>query len=471
MLAAVVLAARAPARGEQQSSARPVAITSITIVDMSATSAGTAIKTDQTILIRDGRIEAVGGTAAPADAQRIDGRGKYVIPGLWDMHAHALQGSHWTFPLLVANGVIGIRDPGSRLPVERIRQLRRESEDGRHAGPRVGAATARVLNGPGGRGEYPFVDVETPEEGRRLVKEYKQQGVDFIKPYNLLSRDVYLAIVDEAKQQRIPFAGHVPVWMSAAEVSDLGQASIEHLTDILVSCSRDEDALRRERQQRAKTLPAGPWPQVEAKAAATYDEQKASALFARFVRNGTWMTPTLAVFAAAPTSEPELTADARLKYVPAPTREWWHAMVVQRAGRPPGRDSIQYTRRMEIVGAMNRAGVRLLAGTDIVNPALFPGFSLHEELELLVQAGLSPLQALQTATLNPARFLDRERELGTIERGKLADLLIVDANPLDDIRNTRKIAAVILGGRVYDRAALDAMLADAADAAAAGKTR
>jgi imidazolonepropionase-like amidohydrolase len=441
---------------------RTLAITFATVVDVSAPNRDAAITAGQTIVISNGRIAAVGDSATttvPADARRIDGRGKFVIPGLWDMHAHALAQADWTFPLMIATGVTGIREMGTFATFDRIRQLRQETLDGTRVGPRLGATTARVLEGVGGRGG-PMTEVGTADEGRRIVREYKQQGIDFIKPYNLLPRDVYLAIVDEAKRQQMPVGGHVPIGLTAIEVSDLGQVSIEHAYDVAFVCSREEAAARAQRAEDAKARPAGPWPQSELRAADTYDEAKAATAFQRFVTNRTWITPTLVQIKVAAADANELARDERLAHVPAANRENWRAQAAQRLGGPAAamRQRL-FEKRIDLVRAMYRAHVPMLAGTDMLLPYVIPGFGLHEELELLVRAGLTPLDALRTATLNPATFLNRERDLGTIARGKLADLVVLEANPLDDIRATRTIAAVIAAGRLHDRASLDALLA------------
>ena len=462
-LAILAVLCRADARTQQHVGAA-LAITSVAIIDVSAATGEAAVKADQTVIVRAGTIAAIGNsrtTAVPADAQPIDGRGKYLIPGLWDMHAHALNAYEWAFPLFIANGVTGIREMGTVLPFERISEIRQATSKGKLLGPRLGAATAQILDG---RGSVitPSTVVETGDEARRLVREYRQRGIDFIKPYNLLSRDVYLAIVDEAKRQKMSVAGHVPVSMTATEASDLGQVSIEHSWDIFLSSSSDEAKLRQDRLDLMKDSPAQVFSQIEARAAATLNEWKAGELFRRFARNGTWITPTLVVFVTATIGERDRTNDERLKYIPTTTRERWHKQWRQRPAGFAERQATLNKSRLQIVKLMHRARVSLLAGTDILNPFLFPGFSLHHELELLVQAGLSPLEALRTATLNPARFLGRDKELGTIERGKLADLVLLDADPLQDIHHTQRIAAVVTGGRLYDRASLDAMLEAAA---------
>jgi imidazolonepropionase-like amidohydrolase len=441
---------------------RALAFTHVTVIDVT----GAPSRSDQTVIVAGNRIGAVGKSGKvriPKDAQVVDASGKFLIPGLWDMHIHSFteKGWEWLFPLLIANGVTGVRELGTRLPFEQIKQIRRETLEGKILGPRYGAVTARVLDGTGSQ-VLPQTVVETEEQARSLVREYKQQGMDFIKVYNLLSREVYLAILDEAKRQKIPVAGHVPFSMTASEVSDLGQISIEHFTDIFLSCSRDEETLREERRQElAKGATLRPASPLETRAAATYSEQKAAALAARFRRNGTWWCPTIITSGTVP-AERQREGDSRLKYIPTPTQEFWRNAFNASIRNIPNADDrkMRHQRKLEIVGLMHRTGVRLLAGTDAPNPYVYPGFSLHEELELLVQAGLSPLEALQTATVNPAKFLGKERELGTIEKGKLADLVLLDANPVEDISNTQRISAVVVNGRYLPKERIQALLAE-----------
>jgi hypothetical protein len=445
---------------------RPVVFNHVTVIDVKRG----RLTSDMTVVIMGERITAAGRTGkvrVPKNVEIIDASGKFLIPGLWDMHVHALTDNRyeWFFPLLIANGVTGVRELGNNLPLERINRIRREILEGKLLGPRFGAATTRILDGAETRLNVAS-PVKTTDEARRIVSDYKQQGVDFIKPYNLLSREVYLAIADEARRQKIPFAGHVPFSMSAREVSDLGQITIEHNADIFMSCSRDEEKLRQELQELVKIMPVGARQQVETKAAATYDEQRARALFARFARNGTWMCPTIIVN-SLPDRENPPESDPRLKYVPAAAVERWRSDLRQRMAIVPSvaDRKMRQQRRLESIGLMQRAGVRLIAGTDAPNPYVFPGFSLHEELELLVRAGLSPLEALQTATINPAKFFGREKEFGTIEKGKFADLVLLEADPLADIKNTTKIAAVVANGRYFPKTELEKLLAQAEAAA------
>jgi imidazolonepropionase-like amidohydrolase len=440
-------------------------IKNVAVVDVKAGK----VKTNRTVVIQGNRITSVSSkTIVSKDATVIDGKGKYLIPGLWDMHVHVLTDNRydWIFSLMVANGVTGIREMGTDLPIERIIQIRSEILEQKMLGPRLGATTARILDGVHAEGSIrpgvsnPGTAIKTADEGRELVREYKRQGIDFIKPYYHLSREEYLAIVDEAKKQQIPFAGHVPYAMTAAEVSDLGQSSIEHNIDILLSSSRDEAMLRQETHKIPYNQPYSPARQeINDKALATFDEGKAVALFKRFVRNGTWMCPTIVFFNQGIKQESQRLNDSLLKYIsPADQQRWRNQMKQRDALSPADIKKTNHQKRLEIVGLMQRTGVKLLAGTDILNPYVIPGFSLHEELESFVKAGLSPAEALRTATINPAIFLKATDSLGTIEKGKIADLVLLNANPLKNISNTRRIEAVIINGRLLQRRDLDTMM-------------
>ena len=408
------------------------------------------------VLIEGNKIIAVSKKAIiPKEATVIDATGKYMIPGLWDMHAHALTGNNynWLFPMLIANGITGIREMGNNMPLEKINEMRRGILEGSRLGPRIGAATGKILDAV--EADF-YLAVTTPDQARQIVRTYKQGGADFIKPYNQLSREVYLALVDEARQQNIPVEGHVPFSMTPGEVSDLGQRSIEHNSGVLIYSSTNEAELKKQTQTEPNI-----WGRYDAQAAKTYNKQKAADLFRQFVRNGTWSCPTIVIFRPLRfSSDSSLIQDSLMKYVPKARRERWHDVFMQRTAIVPDLESrqIRDKMRIEIVGDMYRAGVRLLAGTDTPSPYTIPGFSLHEELQLLVKAGMPPIDALRTATINPALFLGKEKEWGTVEKGKVADLVLLDANPLQDIGNTKKIYAVVVGGRLLQREDLDKLL-------------
>ena len=427
--------------------AQPVAITHVTVIDV----AGGPSRADMTVLLDGGRIGGVGRSsemAVPDNAQVVEGAGKFLIPGLWDMHAHWGPGAAYMaaayLPLFTANGVTGIRMMAGH-PI--YLQWRRQWMEGTLAGPRMVLAGI-IVDGP-----QPFwrdsIATSTPEDGRQAVQRTQQDGYDFVKVYSSLSRRVFFAIADEAKKRRIPFAGHVPDAVRVEEASDAGQKSIEHLTGLRLAVSSQETELRREfaaavrlpaTAERAALLRS-----LGVRVLDTHDAAKAAALFAKFKANGTWQVPTLPVlWLDARLPEPEHAMDPRMKYMPAQVRAWWAS------------DS----RRRELVGEMHRAGVGILAGSDSQNPYCFPGFSLHDDLEWLVKAGLSPLAALQAATRNPAIYLDRLQDFGTVEKGKMADLVLLDADPTQDIRATRRITAVVAAGKLLTREALDRTLAD-----------
>jgi imidazolonepropionase-like amidohydrolase len=461
------------AQPEQEAPPKPLAITHVTVIDAT----GAAAQPDMTVVISGDRITALGKTGkikVPDNAQVVDATGNFLIPGLWDMHVHmGRQSSDLSSPLFIANGVTGVRimwgGPGHL-------QWQKELQAEPRLVPRM-AVAGLLVDGPKSRRLGPFTLVAATEaEGRQAVQNTKRDGYDFIKVYSALPREAYFALAAEAKKLDIPFVGHVPDAVSAAEASDAGQKSLEHLgfsttgTEIALCCSAEEAELRRqwtEARRDPERLDRELLRRLDAKTWDTYDEQKALALFRRFVANGTWQCPTLTVLRSfSHLDDPKFTMDGRLKYMPPARRERWaNPGADPRLKAWTKEDFVQFRRSFEqglkLVGKMHRAGVQFLAGTDVANPYCFPGFSLHDELELLAKAGLAPMEALQTATRNPARYLNQQKDFGTVEQGKLADLVLLDADPLQDIKNTKKITAVIVGGKLLTREALDKMLAAA----------
>jgi len=477
----VLLGAVSPAQAKQKPKPKWLVLANVTVVDVRD---GTN-QPGMTVVIRDQRITGIAKQAIiqlDRNVQVVNATGLYLIPGLWDMHVHLTLrpepglASEILLPLLVAHGVVGVRDMGSDW--EQIQRLRQEIAGGKLAG--------FTLLSPG-----PFVDGPQPAsasvapvanaaEARAAVRALKARGVDFIKVQAKLSRESYFAVADEAKRQGIPFAGHVPESMNAGEVSDAGQRSIEHLSPalpgdagILLACSGMETELRQELAAlgEAEQKPDAKLEDLRARMRAlqsklldSYSPPKCEALLARLARNRTWVAPTL-IWSRSfrPLSPQDLGQDVPLQYVPAATRKRWEAGRKRYVESVPP-ETFALTQRIAeksqaLAGALHRAGVPLLAGTDSFDGFDLSGFSLHQELELLVKAGLKPAQALQAATLNPAKFLGRERDFGAVEVGKVADLVLLDANPMEDIRNTRKIRGVVLEGHFFDRVELDKMLA------------
>jgi imidazolonepropionase-like amidohydrolase len=438
-------------------------ITHVTVID---TETGKEAK-DRTVIISGERISEVRDSKdlkPPTGAKVVDGKGKYLIPGLWDMHVHPVRAGRLgsMFPMLIANGVLGVRDMGTDMRAADIDLLRKQIAEGSLLGPRI-VATGQVLDGRSKPASATFVAVKTPAEGRDAVRALKAGGADFIKVYSWLSRDTYFAIVEEAKEQGMPFVGHVPLSVTVLEASDAGQKSVEHLTGVDLACSVREDEIRGELLRRGTEMTNDArWSLEAVEAIASYDEEKAAKVFAHLAQNHTWQAPTFVAFwQDAQFNDSRVTGDARLKYIPPTIQRRWIEYAKQHAGPSPW-DKV-FEKRLVMVKAMHRSGVPMLAGTDAAwgLPYVYAGFSLHDELAFFVRAGLTPLESLQTATLNPARFLGRTHDLGTIERGKLADMVMLTASPLEDIHNTQKIDAVFVNGRLLTRGDLDALLAQA----------
>jgi hypothetical protein len=391
----------------------PLLITHVNVIDAS----GTPPQADRAVLIVDGRIEAIDAPrniALPRGAQVLDGSGKFLIPGLWDMHVHLLRRGRPEayFPLLIANGVSGVRDMGGNFSFDEIAQLRREVDSGARIGPQF------VVAGPILDGAYPqlpsiSVVVADAAAAHAQVAQLARQGADFIKVYNRLSRDAYFAIADEAKKQHLPFAGHVPFSISAREASDAGQASIEHLFNVAFACSSREDELMRIKARSLASDESGERQSLRRLylhgVLDSFSEARCAELYAHFVRNGTWQTPTLAQRRAFAYPDASLAADPNRRYVPRSTRYIWDPQQDHRLqGRTTDDEDLQrryYQLDRSLIAPMRRAGVRFLAGTDAGDPFSIPGFSLHDELQMLVEAGLTPMQALQSATRDAAEFL------------------------------------------------------------------
>ena len=328
---------------------------------------------------------------------------------------------------------------------------------------------------------WPSLSIVVSDEAsaRKTVASVRDRGADFIKVYSLIPRPAYFALADEAKKRGITFAGHVPFSVTASEASDAGQKSIEHLEGIWLACSTVEPELRKTLEQALKdakdidqirTSVVRVLNESQLRAVETYSQEKAAALFARFAKNGTWQAPTLVVKrAGAFMDDKEFTNDPRLKYIRPGIREGWQNQddwrLKNRTPEVSARARMIFQKELDLILAMHRAGVKMLAATDAVVWYVVPGFSLHDELELFVQAGLSPMDALQTATRNPAIYFGLSDTLGTVEEGKKADLVLLEANPLENISNTKRINAVIVGGRLFPKASLEKMLKEAEAAA------
>ncbi|MGI4886887.1 MAG: amidohydrolase family protein [Janthinobacterium lividum] len=430
----------------------------LTIVHVNVVDVATGqIKPDQTVVIAGKRIAKVGPTTGPAPRRGrvVDASGQYLIPGLWDMHTHvyfdgtASAGTQLILPLLVANGVTGIRDMGSAL--DSILWARAAVASHRLLGPRM-VVSGPMLDGP----KSPYqasIAIATAEDGRRAVALLKARGVDFIKIQSLVPRAAYFAIAQAAQAAGLPIEGHVPDAVRATEAVAAGQRSFEHLIGIFEASSTAEDQ-----------YVAGA-PKLPARLLATYDPaHEASIVQLLGQHREVWQCPTLfwergqwLVDSIAWRQDPDL-GYAGASWV---AQRWPKAQlgIARTLDTDPLAVRARFVRHeLAIVRKLHAAGVGFLAGTDM--PAgvdLVPGVSLHLELQRFVAAGFTPLEALQTATLNPATFYHRRQDFGTVQAGKLADLVLLSANPLLDIANTRKITGVLADGQYLSRPDLDAL--------------
>lgn len=410
---------------------------------------------DSVIVMRGERIEQVGSgnTGIPDGAQIIDAKGKWIIPGLIDSHAHAENPDDTPFSLYLTNGVTTIRNPGGNITV--LRLTRERLLRGELIGPRL------FFSGPLLDGVPPVwpdlsLLVDTPQRARSAVNFLADQGVDFVKVYNNVKEPELRAIIETAKELELPVAGHIPRSMTMTHAIELGMTRLEHIR------VTGREMLSLDEAQKIDLLPLGSrepllWQRFD------LQSEKMRALVQRLARSKIFLDPTLV--AAEVTEVPTLDADRN-----DPNNQYLSPTVVERYVNfksplyelPPDLQAAgaeAFHKQEKFVGMCNRAGVKIIAGTD--GPgigSLLPGFGLHRELELLVASGLSPLQALRAATLTAAEALGKEDRLGTIEPGKFADMVVLNADPLQEIQNLRKIYLVVQGGKTY---APDALLQQA----------
>lgn len=433
-----------------------LAITDVTVIN----GTGGPPAAGRTLLVADGRIAAIAPAervAVPAGARVVDGAGKFLIPGLWDMHVHAWSPSPFS-EIFLRQGITAVREMGTGMePMwggsAGVWEWRRAVREGERLGPRVYAA-GFILNGgeQAGQGAPFFKAAPTPETGREWVDTLADNGADFIKVYSALAPDTFTAIADRAAERGLTLAGHVPARVGTRQAS-ARMRSLEHLYDFLVAASRDEEAIRAEIEQEILTSEtASGAAQIAERSRidqliATQDPVRAAELFELLAANGTWLSPTLVVSADArcPDAPLALADEQALAGVPG----FLHRFV-----QYPEVDQEELDRRCRrfralrpLVAAADLAGVDLLAGSDSPNPGAVPGVGLHDELALLVDAGLTPARVLEIATRDAARFMGEGETLGTLEIGKIADMVLLGANPLIDIANTRRVEAVFIAGR------------------------
>lgn len=424
---------------------------------------------NQTVIIKDGKILKVAPTPElklSSGNQIIDGTGKYLIPGLWDAHIHfayieALAPS--MFDLFLLYGITSVRDTGGKTDL--VLKWREAARANPTEAPRVMVA-GPLLDGiptvyDGAMPGYPPLGVGSGsvEAVEQLVTKLDSLDVDFLKAYEMLTPEQFYKVVEMSRRYGLKITGHVPLSMDVIGASNAGLNSMEHFRNLELSCASNAEELLIQRHvllKKGKNLPGGELrssihsAQREV-AVKNYDEKKADEILQVLAKNQTWQIPTLALntgFTRRPYGKPEW--QESFEYLPDPIRDEWKMTIQASMGDEPEPFRLQYSQWMlNMAAKVHRAGIPMMAGTDTPIGFLTPGLSLHEELIIMVEAGMSPQEALKTATVNPAKYFGLEGELGSIRESYWADLLILSANPLEDIRNTQKIEGVIKQGKYH----------------------
>jgi len=415
-------------------------ITNVNVVDIKS---GEILK-NKTIAIDSNRITAIYDKEIFGSDSTIviDGKGKYLIPGLWDMHTHYKLGHVYLDPLLIANGITGIREMWDDTP-EFVKIPQKTQPEGL-VSPDV-YLSGDIIDGNPPNFQGSLV-VTTPEEAVDAVQKQIDKKVDFIKVYSNLTEECFLAIAKEAKKMNIPFAGHIPNRVSIYTAIEAGMASSEHLYGFLNACSSvdtSNEAL-----------------------ISTFSESRFDSLCTILAKSSMWICPTLTVNRSMSSLNDSIFInDNRIVYLPGFVLEAWNQMLSLytkiEIDNFANSQRVRYLFELSLIGKMNEKGVKFIAGTDFPNPYVFPGFSLHDELSLMVKGGMPSLDALRSATINPAIFMNKKTDFGSIEVGKLASLVLLNKNPLENIENTKTIETVIVRGKVYSRKALDLLLEQA----------
>lgn len=479
-LTAVALTLGATSTTEAETIRDGLVIDGVTIVDVRT---GRLIS-NQAIVIADGeiaRIVPAGSVDVAGEARRIDGQGRFVTPGFNDMHAHSLvsDSAATDLPLMLASGITGFRQMAGAQALLAARAAGRPllPEDS----PALLALSGTILAG----GVFSDPTAATAE-----VERQKAQGADFIKVVDLPPA-AFAAAAEAAQANGLPFAGHLPLSVNERDAMRLGMASIEHLgpgISILLNCSSDEAAIRAilsaipadggadfgadpalVRRMLVNPMLVTPPPAFAliARVLATYDDAKCRTFAADVGASATWMTPTLTRLEAMELGNtPALRENPDLRFVPASSRTLWGEVGADFDTRLSAEQrqilADLFAAQLRLTALFDAEGVKMLAGSDVGGGWIVPGRSLHHEFDLLARSGVTPLRILQMTTIDPARFLNREANMGTVEAGRAADLVLLEKNPITTVANLHGIVGVVRGGRYYDRAELDAIEARAA---------
>ncbi len=394
------------------------------------------------------KISGAGKTAAPAK-QVVDATGKYLIPGMWDMHTHNWWNIHFSDDY-VANGVLGVRN--MYTPMAMIKPVKDSIESNKLAGPKYIAA-GRVIEGA--EPEFPdWLVVDSVHKIKPALDTLQMEGSDFVKIYNKVPRDVYFELVKEAHKRGLEVEGHLPMAVSAIEASRAGQKSVEHLLGLPDLCTRDSLFKNKYRYNWfAAVMKENDYGTMQ------IDQPLALKNFKELKKNNTYVCPTLVVWYNYFHPDTLFENNALVNKYPKDVAAFWQGEIEKYRKKDTAYKNMalkKYETFKNVTGLLYKAGVPLIAGTDVINPYCYPGYSLHRELELLHACGIPEAAVLQMTTCNAAEFLGL-KDYGQVKTGYVASLVILDENPLTAIKNTSTISTVILKGNVLDKAALAEM--------------
>jgi imidazolonepropionase-like amidohydrolase len=413
-------------------------ITNVNVVDVKT---GKILK-NKTLAIDSNRISAIYDNEIVGSSSTIviDGKGKFIIPGLWDMHSHYKWNHIDTDPLLIANGITGVREMWSDMP-EYVKIPKNTPQEGVVSPDIYFAADFIDGNPPAFPGS---LIVTNSDEAVIAVNNQMEKGVDFLKVYGMLTEEAFMSIAKEAKKRNISFAGHIPNSVSIYKAIEAGMASSEHFNGFLEGCIPQNRNVNPQKSMEEFI--------------SRFSEKRFDSLCTVLANSNMWLCPTLVVNRAMSyLNDSVFLNDYRMAYLPGYVIGIWNqqmnAYTKNQIDVHANSTRVRYLFEQSLIGKMNEKGVKFLAGTDFPNPYVFPGFSLQDELSLMAKGGMPALDVLKSATINPAIFMNKNADFGSVEVGKLASLVLLNKNPLEN--------TVIVRGKVYNRKALDLMLAHA----------
>ena len=432
--------------------------------------AANPVRENMTVVLQGDVIQLIAESGSVMiDAQKdtiVDARGKFLIPGLWDAHVHLTfipeLDYKTAYDLFLANGITSIRDTGAVISklqpaIDYANENPNKTPRLFYSGPLIDGSL-RVYKGKEAGFPELSIGVDENTDSEAVVNGLLDQGVSFLKTYEMLSAKTFLGLLSIAKEKNLRVTGHIPLSIDLIEAIDAGLGGMQHIRNLDLACANNAEEILAQRQALLKNKDSLPGSALRTKihqlqrfvAIGNLDEERCNKIIRHLAANNVFQTPTLTINTL---DSKRFYADKEWRdtyqFLPKTLQKNWYIGSIDMAKEEVSEnDKIFEDWSMKIVGLFNRYGVKIIAGTDTPIGFLTPGYSLHKELELLVEAGLTPLQALRSATITPAEFFNLENKMGTIEPGKYADLVILDNNPLDSIKNTQNIHMVIAKGEI-----------------------